>query len=100
MTKLAFMAMLEDVLSVAPGTLKDADNRESIDGWSSLTDVQILALISSELGIEADQDLLSFENVGQLIDLLERRNAFPDSQLTAPIRSESLHFRRHASNAD
>lgn len=76
MTRAAFVTTLEDILGVAPGALLTADTRESVPGWSSLTDVTILTVVFSELGIEAEDDLLDYRSVGELLDILERRNAF------------------------
>ena len=77
MTKAAFLAILEEILGVAPGALRLSDTRESVPGWSSLTDVNILTVIFSELGIEAEDDLLDYKSVGDLLDTLDRLNAFP-----------------------
>lgn len=79
MTKVAFLTTLEEILGVAPGALHTTDTRESVPGWSSLIDVTILTVIFSELGIEAEDDLLDYKSVGDLLDILERRNAFSDS---------------------
>ena len=79
MTKAAFLTTLEEILGVAPGALQASDTRESVPGWSSLTDVTILTVIFSELGIEAEDDLLDYKSVGELLDILERRNAFSGS---------------------
>ena len=76
MTKAAFFTTLEEILGVAPGALEATDNRESVPGWSSLTDVTILTVVFSELGIEAEDDLLDYKSVGELLEILERRNAF------------------------
>jgi acyl carrier protein len=78
MTKAAFLTTLEEILGVAPGGLQLTDTRESMPGWSSLTDVNILTVIFSELGIEAEEDLLDYQSVGELLDILERRGAFSD----------------------
>lgn len=80
MTKAAFLTTLEEILGVAPGALGISDTRESVPGWSSLTDVTILTVIFSELGIEAEDDLLDYKTVGDLLEILERRGAFSDSQ--------------------
>jgi len=80
MTKGAFLETLEEILGVAPGSLQTSDTRESVAGWSSLTDVTILTVIFSELGIEAEDDLLDYKTVGDLLEILERRGAFSDSQ--------------------
>ena len=79
MTKSAFLSSLEEMLGVAPGTLRPTDTRETVTGWSSLTDVNILTVIFSELGIEAEEDLLDYKSVGDLLDILDRLNAFSDS---------------------
>jgi acyl carrier protein len=76
MTKNEFRNILEDLLSPDSGTLQDADTRASVENWSSLVDVQILAVISAELGLEADRELLNYESVGALLAILERRKAF------------------------
>ena len=68
--------MLEEVLSVPPGLLQDSDTRETVEDWSSLVDVQIMTVISSELALDEDPELMSFESVGELLDELEQRNAF------------------------
>ena len=76
MTKAAFLTMLEEILGVSPTGLQLADTRESVPGWSSLTDVNILTVIFSELGIEAEEELLDYTSVGELLDILERHGAF------------------------
>jgi acyl carrier protein len=78
MTRAAFLGTLEEILGVPAGELRTTDTRESVSGWSSLTDVNILTVIFSELGIEAEEDLLDYKSVGDLLDILERRNAFSD----------------------
>lgn len=79
MTKAAFVTTLEEILGIGPGSLETTHTRESVPGWSSLTDVTILTVIFSELGIEAEDDLLDYQSVGDLLDILERRQAFSDS---------------------
>lgn len=76
MTKDAFKVVLEDILSVPPGTIKESDTRDTIEGWSSLADVEILTVVSGELGVETDSELLEYESVDDLLKILERRNAF------------------------
>lgn len=79
MTRGAFVTTLEETLGVEPGALKMTDTRETVTGWSSLTDVTILTVIFSELGIEAEDDLLDYKTVGDLLEILDSRNAFSDS---------------------
>jgi acyl carrier protein len=75
MTRDAFKAALEDILGVPRGMLQDTDTRERVEGWSSIVDVQILAYITSEFGLEPDVDMLEAESVGDLLNVLERRQA-------------------------
>jgi hypothetical protein len=79
MTKPAFLRTLEEILGTAPGQLQATDTRQTIPGWSSLIDVTILTVIFSELGIEAENDLLDYQSVGDLLGILERLNAFSGS---------------------
>jgi acyl carrier protein len=75
MTKDQFRAALEDLLVVPRGALRDDDSRETVKGWSSLADVQIMILLETELGIE-DSETLEYERVGDLVAALEGRGAF------------------------
>lgn len=74
MTKSGFKELLEDVLRVPLGGLSESDSRESVETWSSLADVEILAVISSEFGIDAET--FEYDTVGELMRELEDRNAF------------------------
>lgn len=76
MTCSSFHAVLEDILQMPHGALKESDSRATIGTWSSLADVQILTVVSSEFGIEPDAALMEAETVGDLIRLLQARNAF------------------------
>ena len=74
MTRAAFKTLLEEILRVPAGSLTESDSRESVENWSSLVDVQILTIISSELGV--DGELLEYQTVGELLDLLESQQVF------------------------
>jgi hypothetical protein len=76
MTRGAFRTIIEEIMGAPAGSLRDSDTRETVADWSSLADVQILALIASELRLDEDPELLSYESVGELLDELERRGAF------------------------
>jgi acyl carrier protein len=79
MTRNAFISTLEETLGVPPAGLRPTDTRDTLKGWSSLTDVTILTIIFSELGLEAEEDLLDYKSVGELLDILDRKRAFADS---------------------
>ena len=76
MTRTAFRSMLEEIFAVPPGALQDSDTRDTVKDWSSLVDVQIMTVIGSELALDEDPELMSFESVGELLDELEQRSAF------------------------
>jgi len=76
MTKQAFRSVLEDILAVAPGTLRDSDTRDTLPAWTSLADVQIMVAMGSELGVEEDTEMFSYESVGELLAALDRKGAF------------------------
>jgi acyl carrier protein len=76
MTRAAFRSMLAEILSVPSGSLQDSDTRETVKDWSSLVDVQIMTVIGSELALDEDPELMSFDSVGELLDELEQRGAF------------------------
>ena len=42
----------------------------------SLADVQIFSLVTSEFGIETDEELIEAETVGDLVRVLQGRRAF------------------------
>ena len=54
MTSAAFRNSLEEIFGTPRGSLKDSDTRDTVEGWTSLADVQVLSVISSEFGIEPD----------------------------------------------
>jgi hypothetical protein len=76
MTKGAFRSIVEEILLVDPGSLRDTDTRAAVEHWTSLADVQIMTVMASDLGLEADAELLEYETIGELLDLLEQRGAF------------------------
>jgi len=76
MTRIEFRRSLQDLLGSDSGKLRDSDTRDTLENWSSLVDVQILALIGESFGIQPDPELLKYESVGELMSLLEARQAF------------------------
>lgn len=76
MTRDGFCAAMEDILGIPRASLRESDTRDTIATWSSVADVQILTVISSQFGVEPDPQLLEAETVGELLAALEARNAF------------------------
>ena len=67
---------MEEMLGLQTRTLQEADSRHTVAQWTSLVDVQIFSLISSEFGIEPDDELIEAETAGDLLQVLDNRGAF------------------------
>jgi acyl carrier protein len=76
MTRSGFLRAMEEILGVATRTLREEDSRDSVAQWTSLADVQIFSLITSEFGIEPDSELIEAETVGDLLQVLRSRGLF------------------------
>ena len=76
MTRNSFKNLIEEVLGVPLNALTASDTRETVEGWTSVADVQILTSVVSELGLEMDADLVQAETLGELLDALEEKGAF------------------------
>lgn len=68
---------MEEMLGVATRTLREQDSRSTVGRWTSLADVQIFSLITSEFDIEPDDELIEAETVGDLLRVLQSRGCFP-----------------------
>jgi acyl carrier protein len=67
---------MAEILGVAARTLREEDTRHTVAQWTSLADVQIFSLITSEFGIEPDDEMIEAETVGDLLMVLQSRGAF------------------------
>jgi acyl carrier protein len=76
MTESAFRRAVEEILGTPRGLLRDTDTRDTVENWSSIADVQLFTLITSEFGIEPDEDILGAESIGDLTQVLAERHAF------------------------
>jgi hypothetical protein len=75
-TRSGFLRAMEEILGIPTRTLREADCRQTVAQWTSLADVQIFSLITSELSIEPDGELIEAETVGDLLRVLQSRGAF------------------------
>jgi acyl carrier protein len=76
MTQSGFLRAMEEILGVTARTLQDEDTRDTVEQWTSLADVHIFSLITSEFGIEPDAELIEAETVKDLVATLQRKGAF------------------------
>jgi len=76
MTKLEFQSAAEDLFKIPRGSLKSGDSRDTVKGWESFVDADLLNLIEKEFGIEAESEITEQETFGDLVELLESKGAF------------------------
>lgn len=74
MTRSDFQTAVEEILELPAGSLKESDTRDTIDTWTSIADLQILTLISSEAGLEPDPELMEAESFGDLVQKLNEKH--------------------------
>lgn len=54
--------------------LSDETTADDVDGWDSLSHVQLVAAMEESFGIEfKSREILSWDNVGDLIDSIEKK---------------------------
>jgi len=54
--------------------LSDETTADDVDGWDSLSHVQLVAAMEDAFGIEfKSREILSWDNVGDLIDSIEKK---------------------------
>ena len=76
MTRNGFRELIADLLGTTAAQLPDTTEKESVESWSSLVDVQIATAIQAELGAEPTAEMLEADTVGKLLDLLEAAGHF------------------------
>lgn len=68
-------ALFRDVLDQPNLTLTPRTNAESIEGYDSLAHINILTAVEQEFGVHFElQDILSLENAGDLVALVQRKH--------------------------
>lgn len=54
--------------------LTDETTADDVDGWDSLSHVQLVAAMEEAFGIEfKSREILSWDNIGDLIDCIEKK---------------------------
>ena len=54
--------------------LNDETTAEDVDGWDSLSHVQLVATMEEDFNIEfKSREILSWENIGDLIDSIQKK---------------------------
>jgi len=69
----AIAKTISQVLGIASGTISRETNAKSVQGWDSLAHSTIMLAIEKDLGIQfADEELLAFSCVGEIVDRTEQ----------------------------
>lgn len=64
--------IFREILDDEDIVLSDTTVADDIDGWDSLTHVQLVVAIEKELGIRfTSREILSWKNVGQMVDTIQ-----------------------------
>jgi len=70
MTRSEFLAALDEMLELAPGTLTGAEVLDDLEGWDSLAVISYIALVDETVGkIVAGEDLARAKTVNDLVAL-------------------------------
>ena len=78
MERKEILARVEDIfreeLEQSDLDLTDETTAEDVEGWDSLSHVQLVAAMEEAFGIEfKSREILSWDNVGDLIDSIEKK---------------------------
>ena len=78
MERKEILARVEDIfreeLEQSDLVLTDETTADDVEGWDSLSHVQLVAAMEEAFGIEfKSREILSWDNVGDLIDSIEKK---------------------------
>lgn len=51
MDKNEFLLMLDDIVEAEPGTIKDSDELEDVEGWDSMAMLGFIAMLDEKFGL-------------------------------------------------
>jgi len=64
-------AIFEDIIDEGPISLSDANTVNDVDGWDSLTNVQLIVAIEKSMNIRfTSEEIQAWKNVGEMIDCI------------------------------
>lgn len=66
--------IFREELEIEDLVLNDETTAEDVDGWDSLSHIQLVAAMEESFGIEfSSREILSWDNVGDLIDSIQKK---------------------------
>ena len=71
MTDSNFLNLLDDLLELAPGTVKPSDSLEGLEGWDSLAVISFMALVDEHFNVRMQpRQIAECRTVADLVALL------------------------------
>ncbi len=68
--------IFRDVLDDEEIVLEDASTADQVEGWDSLTHIQLIVAIEKKFKVKfTSKEILSWKNVGELLDCLQSKLA-------------------------
>ncbi|MDR1105825.1 MAG: acyl carrier protein [Treponema sp.] len=68
--------IFRDQLDDGDVTLRDETTAADVDGWDSLMHLQLIVAIENHFKVKfSSKEIMSWKNVGEMIDCLQNRNA-------------------------
>ena len=63
--------IFEDIIDEGPVSLSDATTADNVDGWDSLTNIQLVVEIEKHFNIRfTSEEITIWKNVGEMIDCI------------------------------
>ena len=64
-----FNVIFEEVIDEGPVSLTNETTAEDVDGWDSLTQIQLIVAIEKAFDIKfTSEEIVSWKNVGEMLD--------------------------------
>ena len=75
----ALNIIFEDIIDEGPVSLTDETTAAQVEGWDSLTNIQLVVEIERHFGIRfTSEEIMYWKNVGEIIDCIIHRTDNPD----------------------
>ena len=66
-----FNEIFEDIIDKGPVSLSETNTPKDVDGWDSLTNIQLIVAIEKNFKIKfTSEEIISWKNVGEMIDCI------------------------------
>jgi len=66
------IGLIEEALNIVPGTVREGDLVEGLEGWDSIGIISVMAVVEDRCGVSLDPDkLMRCQTVGDLVRLTQ-----------------------------